>query len=293
MAMKNLRIALVSAVSARELDEDLEPLQRALSARGIGVTIACWDDATIDWSRFDAAILRSTWDYTYRLQEFRAWLARVDRRTRLFNPVQLVHWNLDKRYLQLLAQADVPVIPSRFVDPGAAFEVSDRAEFVLKPSVGAGSRGARRFGRGEREAALLHAAELHRQGFTVMIQPYLTRVDRDGETALVFFGGQFSHAIRKGPLLQREAQATSALFAAETISTRMARPGELEVATAALRVLPGGVPLYARVDLIEDDDGQPRVLELELTEPSLFFATAPGSAERFAAVIEQAVRDPG
>lgn len=288
--MKKLRIALVSAVSARELDEDLAPLLSALTARGILASVACWDDPAIPWSGFDAAVLRSTWDYTFRLEEFRDWLKRVERRTQLFNPVPLLHWNLDKRYLLELAAAGVPVIPTRLVAPGEAFEISDRGEFVLKPSIGAGARGARRFGRGEREAALAHAAELHGTGHTVMVQPYLGRVDRDGETALVFYRGQYSHAFRKGPLLQRAAAASAALFATETIEPRLARPGELDVGVAALRALPGGVPLYARVDLIEDDAGQPRVLELELIEPSLYFHTAPGAAERFAAVIEQVVR---
>lgn len=288
--MKKLRIALVSAVSARELDEDLAPLLSALSARGILASVACWDDGAVAWSGFDAAILRSTWDYTFRLGEFRDWLARVQRRTRLFNPVPLLDWNLDKRYLLALGEAGVPVIPTRLVAPGEAFEISDRGEFVLKPSIGAGARGARRFGRGEREAAMAHAAELHGAGHTVMVQPYLGRVDRDGETALVFYRGQYSHAFRKGPLLKRAAAASEALFATESIESRLARPAELDVGVAALRALPGGVPLYARVDLIEDDAGQPRVLELELIEPSLYFHTTPGSAERFAAVIEQVVR---
>lgn len=288
--MKMLRIALVSAVSARDLDEDLPPLLAALTSRGVLASVACWDDPAIDWSRYDAVVLRSTWDYTFRLAEFRDWLARVERRTRLFNPLALVEWNLDKRYLLELARADVPVIPTRLVAPGESFELSDRAEFVLKPSVGAGARGARRFGRGEREAALAHAADLHASGQTVMLQPYQGRVDRDGETALVYYLGRFSHAFRKGPLLKREAQASDALFAAETIDTRQARPAELDVGAAALKTLPGGAPLYARVDLIEDDTGQPRVLELELIEPSMFFSTAAGSAERFAGVIEQVVR---
>lgn len=290
MSTRALRIALVSAQVARDLDEDLGPLQRAIAARGHHADVAIWDDAQVDWSRFDAAILRSTWDYTVRLAEFLDWTRRAARRTRLLNPPPVVAWNTDKRYLQDLARIDVPVIASRFIAPGETLEVSDRAEFVLKPSVGAGARGARRFGRGERAAALQHAAELHALGYTVMLQPYLARVDRIGETALVYFDGRFSHAVRKGPLLQRKAAASKALFAPEAITARVARPAELDVGNAALRAIPGGLPLYARVDLIEDDEGQPRVLELELTEPSLFFNTAAGSAERFAEAIELAAR---
>lgn len=283
--MTPARIALVSARVAQDLDEDLPPLLDALATAGAEVQVVNWDEPQVDWCRFDLALLRSTWDYTERLPEFLAWVEQVARSTRLHNAPELVRWNTDKRYLQHLMHAQVPVIATRFIGPGEAVDVSDRAEFVLKPSVGAGARGARRFGRGERRQALEHAAQLQAAGHTVMVQPYLSRVDRDGETALIHFNGRFSHAIRKGPLLQRDGSEPEGLFATETISARKPRAAELEVARQALLAIPGGVPLYARVDLIEDDDGTPRVLELELTEPSLFFAHAPGSAQRFAAEI--------
>lgn len=284
------RIALVSAVAALDLDEDLAPLQQALQARGAAVAVCCWDDPAVDWAAFDLALLRSTWDYATRLDAFVAWLERVAVLTRLLNPLELVRWNLDKRYLQVLAARDMPVIPTRFIAPGEAVELSDRAEFVLKPSVGAGSKGARRFGRGEGAAALAHVAQLHASGLTVMVQPYLSRVDRNGETALVCFGGRFSHAIRKGPLLRLAGADPAGLFAPESISARVPSAAELALAEQVLAALPGPAPAYARVDVIEDDAGQPVVLELELTEPSLFFATAPSSADRFAAVLLDAQR---
>ncbi len=112
-------------------------------------------------------------------------------------------------------------------------------------------------------------------------QPYLQDVDRVGETALIHFDGVFSHAIRKGPLLRRGEDVTASLFAAESIAPRQASDAEWMLAARALDAIPGGAPLYARVDLLPTADG-PRLLELELTEPSLFFAHAPGSAARMA-----------
>ena len=104
-----------------------------------------------------------------------------------------------------------------------------------------------------------------------------------GETALVHFDGAFSHAIRKGPLLRRGEGPTRALFAAEHITPRVPDAAERALADAALAAIPFARPLaYARVDLIRDDAGAPRLLELELTEPSLFFAHAPDSAMRLA-----------
>jgi hypothetical protein len=120
----------------------------------------------------------------------------------------------------------------------------------------------------------------------VLLQPYLDRVDDNGETALIYFDGVFSHAIRKGPLLRRGEGSTRALFATEHIAARRPSDAERALAQRTLAAIPFSSPLlYARVDLIEDADGSPCVLELELTEPSLFFAHADGAADRFSMAI--------
>ena len=236
-------------------------------------------------------MLRSAWDYTERIGEFLEWVTRTAQRTRLLNPPPVVRWNSDKHYLRELAAGEVPVVPTTFVDAGAeprpvleAFLARHTcAEVVVKPAVGAGSRDARRHERAATGEMLAHLQPLLAAGRSMMLQPYLERVDRDGETALVFIEGAFSHAIRKGPLLPAGAPATAALFAPEKISPRVPATAELEVARRAVAQVPFGQLLYARVDLIRDAAGQPRVLELELTEPSLFISHAPGSEERFAA----------
>lgn len=289
------RVALVSVAAARALDEDLAPLAAALAARGAEAETVDWDDAGIDWSRFDGAMLRSTWDYVARLPEFLAWVDRVDRSTQLLNPGAVVRWNTDKHYLAELQRAGVPVVPGRFVEPGAdpamALDVfladqAPDADFVVKPAVGAGSRDAQRHARGDRDAAVAHIARLLDADRSVLLQPYLRRIDTRGETALMYFDGVFSHAIRKGPLLQRGEGPAAGLFAPERITSRTASPAEREVATAALAALPFAGPLaYARVDLIQGDDGAPVLLELELTEPSLFLAYAPDAAARCAAAV--------
>lgn len=285
-------IALVTARAARDLDDDLPPLVAALTARGATSHVVDWDDADADWPRYDLAVLRSAWDYTLRLAEFLDWAARAAAATTLLNPLAVVRWNTDKRYLADLEAAGVPIVPSLFVEPGDdpesaldRFLAAHPGEWVIKPSVGAGSRDARRFTADERDDALAHLRSLLDARRVALLQPYLARVDAHGETALIHFNGAFSHAIRKGPLLRRGEAATRALFAAEHITPRAPDAAELAAAERAIAAIPFEAPLlYARVDLIQGDDG-PRVLELELTEPSLFFAHAPGSAERFAAAI--------
>lgn len=289
-----MKLALVSAIPAIGLDEDLPPLVVACNAAGIVTEILAWDDPTVSWARFDAALLRSPWDYTDRLPEFLDWCGRVSLQTRLLNPVDVVRGNTDKHYLADLEKAGVPIVPSVFAEPGEdAAKALDgflamypqAAEFVVKPSVGAGSRDAQRYSRGQRDAALPHVERLLLGMRSVLMQPYLPSVDEAGETALIHFDGEFSHAIRKGPLLRLDEGPTRALFATEHITARIASEDEREVARAALAALPHGPLTYARVDLIRDGDGRPCLLELELTEPSLFFLYDESAAARFAATL--------
>jgi O-ureido-D-serine cyclo-ligase len=285
------RVALVSARAARALDEDMPPLLAAFAAAGVSAEIADWDDPQVRWGGFDAALLRSAWDYTERLSEFLAWVERTAAVTTLLHPPAVVRWNSDKHYLAQLAQQGLPTVASRFCEPheeaAQALEAflaqQHEAELVVKPAVGAGSRDTRRHARTARPQILGHMRKLLDAGRSVLLQPYLPSVDHEGETALIYLDGRFSHAIRKGPLLPAGAPATAALFAPEEITARAAGSDERSVAEGILARLPFGTLLYARIDLIRGAHGEPRLLELELTEPSLFFAHAPGSADRLAA----------
>jgi hypothetical protein len=290
------QVALVTTREARDLDEDLPPLEAAMRAVGARTQIVDWHDSQVDWGSFDVALLRSTWDYTECLREFLVWVDATARHTTLLNPPDVVRWNTDKHYLAELARAAVPVVPSTFVEPGDnaasalhAFlaQHPDTAEFVVKPSVGAGSRDTQRHARTRIEPAIAQAQRLLDAERSVVLQPYLDSVDRDGETALMYFHGRFSHAIRKAALLK--GSPVVGLFAPERIVPRNPGADELRVAEQVLDAIPFATPLYARIDLIRDAAGAPTLLELELTEPSLFFAHASGSAERFtAAVLEVA-----
>lgn len=288
------RIALVSARAARGLDEDLPPLLAALDEAGVDAAVADWDDPEVDWTGFRLALLRSTWDYAERCAEFLTWAERTAKLTTLLNPPPVIRWNTDKHYLRDLARAGVPTVPTRFVEPGepapralAKFLEDGIAEWVVKPAVGAGSRDAARYVKGEDRAASDHIERLLDAGRSVLLQPYLDQIDLHGETALIYFTGRFSHAIRKGPLLRRGGAPTDELFAAEQITARTPGADELLVAERALAALPFAAPLYARVDLIPSGDSKPWLLELELTEPSLFFAHAPGTAGRLAQLCAQ------
>ena len=269
------RIAIVSTRQLDVLDTDEELLLPELPE---GVVVH-WDDPDVDWASFDVAVLRSTWNYTDHLDEFLAWATRISQVTHLVNPVEIIEWNTDKRYLGDLAARGIPTVPTLFVTPGDEVEPDAVAgHVVVKPSVGAGSKGARLFD-GDPSGALAHAAALHAAGSTVMIQPYISGVDEHGETALIFLGGEFSHAARKAAILSRDMSWSTGLYADEKVTPTTATSEELELAQRILADLPGLA--YARVDLLPSADG-PVVLELELTEPSLFLALDPRGPSRAA-----------
>lgn len=287
------RIALVTSAPGRPFDDDLPPLVEALSRAGADVAVVDWDDPAAEWESFDLAVIRSTWDYTTRHAEFLEWATRCAAATRLVNDPVVVAWNSDKRYLHDLVEAGVNVVDTAFVGPGDAIELPAGIEFVVKPTVSAGSRDTVRYHSDQHAPATAQIEGLLSDGRTVMIQPYQDAVDEEGETALLFFGGEFSHAICKGPLLVAGEEATRALFAQEVITPASAQPDQVALAQRCLAALAevealAGVSLplpYARIDVLRDNNGEWSVLEVELTEPSLFFAWAPGAAERYARVL--------
>lgn len=263
-------------------------LRAALAAGNVLAEPVRWDDPAVDWDGYDLVVIRSTWDYPPRRADFVAWTQRVPR---LLNAAGIVAWNTDKGYLAELASAGIPVVPTVFLTPGGSVDLPTAGKYVVKPAVGAGGKDTARYAAGgDVAAAELHVAGLHRTGRTAMIQPYLSGVDTHGETGLVFLGGTYSHSIRKEPLLAAGAAEVEGLYREETVSARAPDPAELALAEQALQVVPGGPAqlLYARVDLLPGPAGTPVLIELELTEPSLFLCCAPGAAERFAAAIAAA-----
>jgi hypothetical protein len=272
LARPNIRHPHIVFAGCRALvegDGDDAGLVEALRSRGLHARWLSWDDPETE--RADVVVLRATWDYIDRLDEFLAWTRRVPN---LLNAPDVVEWNTDKRYLADLAAAGVPTVPSQFFAPGERLSL-DGGEVVVKPAVGAGSVGAQRFT--DPDAAREHAATLQDAGRTVLVQPYDPRI-ADGETAMVFLAGRQSHAFTKGPILpppgHRPEFDDSGTYAEESLHA--AEPdfelwdvghAALAAAGAHLGIAPSEF-LYARVDVI-GGPRNPRLLELELVEPSL------------------------
>ena len=270
-----MRVALATNAEFADLFSDDEPLRSALLDRGAEVSPAVWDDPRQDWASYDLVVLRSVWDYVDRRDEFVAWAWSVPR---LANSARLVEWNTDKTYLRALADAGVPVVPTAW-SPAALDDVP-WDDVVVKPAVSAGARNTLRCRRGDPEGQAL-LDRITRNG-AAMVQPYLRSVEDYGERSLLFADGVHTHAVRRNPALSTEG--------IERYDARLvdAAADELDVARAVLDALPE-TPLYARVDVVRDDDGAALLIELEVTEPQLFLRFSAAAAETLAdAVVARA-----
>ncbi|MGW2613861.1 ATP-grasp domain-containing protein [Streptomyces sp. NPDC001500] len=267
-------------------DVDLPVLLEALREAGAEADGVFWDDADVDWASYDLVVIRSTWDYSWRADEFTAWARKVAAVTRLANPAAVVRWNTDKRYLGELAAAGVPTVPTRYFAPGEPAELPDGGEYVIKPASGAGARYAARYTPDGHERALGHLSRMHAEGLTAMVQPYLRAIDTGGERALQFFGGRLLHASRKRAVLAPDTAFDAEKVAHPGLEPWTPTPAERAVAERALAAVPDAPELlYARVDLVDGDDGRLRVMELELVEPNLFLFLHPESTPKVVTAI--------
>jgi glutathione synthase/RimK-type ligase-like ATP-grasp enzyme len=288
------RLAFATWQGLPALAPDDREVATALERRGARLESCVWSDGSVDWAQFDAVVLRSTWDYHLRVAEFGDWLGRLERAgVRVFNPVPLVRWNLDKSYLADLAAGGVPTLHTRRVRRGERVRLGDLlaqegwGDAVVKPAISASAFGTFRTRELEASAAesRFRAMALDRD---VLVQEFCPEVIADGEWSVCFFDGDFSHAALKRPA-PGDFRTQSALGG----SCVHAEPPEsvLRGAAKALAAL-GDRPLFARVDgfLCE---GELRLLELELIEPSLYLAGNPAAAARFASCILKAAGRPG
>jgi hypothetical protein len=257
----------------------------------VGADYRVWDDEAVDWAAYDRVVLRSVWDYTDRVDEFLAWCAAVGQ-DRLRNAPALVAFNADKRYL---AELSVPSVPTMFVAPGDEIPALE-GRVVVKPNVSAGGLNTGRFSPPRHGAAVDLIRRICASRRVALVQPYLPAIEERGETAVVFIGGRLSHILSKRPVLRSSGVApivqdplpvAAVMLEDELVTAGTADEPQLALATAVHDELcvRFGVPLYARVDVIQGPDGAPALLELEAIEPCLYLATAPGSSERLAHAI--------
>jgi len=269
-------------------DPDSELLRDELIAQGLPAELVSWDDPDIDWSAYSATIIRSTWDSIDRPEEYVAWARRVEAGSTLLNPADVVAWNLDKRYLAELGEAGIGVIETQWVRPGEQW-LTPSGDYVVKPAVSAGGRETARYSAEHEAEARVHVDRLLAADQTVMVQPFLASVVEPGELSLIFFDGSYSHAVRKGSVLEAgggvvERPWERMIFLGLSDPTEPQR-SVAETVVGAIHDRFAQPLVYSRVDLIDGDHSNPLVIEVELIDPSLSLVLAPAAAATLAAAV--------
>ncbi len=287
METAQLRVALVTCAAYPNLFEDDLLLAWALEDLGISAIPAVWSDAAIDWTSFAALVIRTPWDYFERAAEFRAWLdARIASGVLMCNAAEILDWNYDKRYLQDLEAAGVPLVPTICVRRGEQADVGALArargwnEIVVKPTISGGAYRTYRFLVADAAAYAKEIDDtLADRG--VLVQPFLSEILNDGELSLLFFDGVYSHAVCKRA--KPGDYRVQFQFGGTTKSVEVER-GLVEQARACIRAAPS-LPVYARVDGVVKE-GSFLLMELEVFEPLMFLASHPEAPGRFARAVQ-------
>jgi glutathione synthase/RimK-type ligase-like ATP-grasp enzyme len=278
------RIGIATCARHASLEADDLLLQEALTGLGIEAPALVWDDEGADWSAFDACLLRSTWDYHDKHDEFLAWTQSVSAKTQLWNPPDLVAWNSNKTYLRELEEVGVPTVPTVWLTPGdeedlgALLESRGWDELVVKPAIDLGARNLKRAQGPKQGAGALR--KVLRRG-EAMLQPYLPSIETSGELSLVYIDGALAHTVRKLPA-PGDFRVQEIWGGTRTPVDPSAE--ELAIGDLVLNQVPEP-PLYARIDLVDDLVGQPCLIELELIEPNLYMTEAPATANLLAQAI--------
>lgn len=285
------RVALVTCAAYPDLFDDDLHLARALEALGISAIPATWDDPAVDWMSFAALVIRTPWDYFERAAEFRGWLdARIASGVLMCNAGDILDWNYDKRYLQDLEAAGVPLVPTVCIGRGERADVAALArargwnEIVVKPTISGGAYRTYRFCIDD-AAAYQEEIDATLADRGVLVQPFLPEILRDGELSILFFDGVYSHAVRKRP---RPGEYRVQFQFGGTTERVEIEPALVTQARACALAAPS-LPVYARVDGVVKD-GQFLLMELEVFEPLMFLASDPEAAGRFARAVQGRVR---
>lgn len=275
-------VYLATCAALPNLAAEDAPLLSALRELEVRAEVVVWDSPTVDWARADLCVVRTTWDYHLKRPAFLAWARRVAQQCRLLNPLSVIEWNSEKTYLRDLADRGFPSIPTEWLSQGEAIDLPDLLstrgwnEAVVKPVIAASAYQTLRVNEATRGDAQRHLDQLlEEQG--ALVQPYLSSVETNGERALVFIDGEFSHAVRKSPALATNGSARKAVSPV-TVSIE-----EYQLASRLVQTI-APLPLYARVDLVQGDAGW-LVMEFELVEPSLYLDGSAAGTARFARAI--------
>lgn len=258
---------------AFEYDEEIGALMPAFAGQGLELIPVRWREASVRAPEFDAALPLMVWDYFQGNEEaFLAEMAKTEATTKLYNPFDVLKWNMNKTYLDELEAKGAPTIKTLTIERATesaiarAFEELETDKVVIKPQVGGGAWRQALYQKGDPFPA---RDELPPEA--ALVQDFLPSVQSEGEYSFLYFGGQFSHGLVKRP---KDGDYRIQSLYGGTEEAYTPTQEELGAAKSVLNVL-DFTPLYARVDLLRGRDDKLKLIELEMVEPYLYLPHAP------------------
>ena len=255
-------------------------LQSALEEKGLRVIKKDWADKNFDWTTTKYAIFRTTWDYFERFDEFFTWLKNTKKKTTFINSEKVINWNIDKHYLQDLAKNKINIAPTLFIEKGdnitlkQLFEKTNWEEVVIKPAISGAARHTYRINTSNYK---IHENIFQKliKGECMLFQSFLKNITLLGEISLIMIGGKYTHAVKK--------KAKKGDFRVQddhggAVEKYQPTKEEIIFAKNCLKASPFD-PIYARVDIVYDNDNIISLSELELIEPELWLRNNPTSAK--------------
>ena len=274
------------------LEDDL--LIKALERKGLAIARTSWDDPNFDWANCGFILFRAIWDYYHRFSEFNLWLKQVSSRTALINPYRIIQWNMDKHYLLDLQSKNINIPPTYFLERGQVLildnllDQSGWSEAIIKPAIGGAARHTYKFNKtnvGEHQNIFqqLLANE------AILFQEYQANITSKGEVSHMVFGGQYSHAVLK--------KSKAGDFRVQddfggSVYTYHSSLKEIAFAEQVIQKCKPFLPVYARIDVMWDNQNQLCVSELELIEPELWLRMNEDSAELMAQALINHMNTP-
>ena len=262
-------------------------VQQELEALNLKVKRVSWDDTTFNWSSTKLALFRATWDYFERFSEFSKWLEQVSKQTTLLNSEAIIRWNIDKHYLLDLQKQNIHIAKTHFIEQHTNTSLKEICnvlgweEIVLKPCISGAARHTYKLNSNTIASHETIFKELISKE-AMMLQPFQYNIVKQGEISMMVFNGQYTHAVLKiakpGDFRVQDDFGGSVHAYSPSIQ-------EINFAENCVKACKE-LPMYARVDIFIDNDGEIALSELELIEPELWFRNYPEAAHVLAKAIK-------
>ncbi|SIQ50372.1 ATP-grasp domain-containing protein [Pontibacter lucknowensis] len=291
------QIALVTCQSLGDYtanaDSEDERLYRYLAEKGHKISFQVWDDEQVDWTAFDAIIIKSPWDYFDKINAFYTWLDKLEAMgCPVLNPVRTLRWNADKQYFKDMQAQGVKIVPTVWLEQGSTFDADSvftaigRDKIIVKPRVSGAAKNTLAISR-EEVGAYTDRVNALLQHEPFLAQPFLEEIRTQGEWSFLFFNGRYSHAVLK---TAKSGDFRVQHFFGGSVHTPTPPAGMLQTATTIVEQFAHDC-LYARVDGVELN-GELVLMELELIEPFLFLSTSEGALDRYYQALQQLLEQP-